>query len=377
MTPIDRRTFIKTASSGAVALGMTGLSGANLSAKSPVILGNNSVVKNNLPRWRGFNILQFFRPSFYDGFFPWPYEAVEQDFKWIADWGFDFVRLPISYRYYVNYNSYGAEPITPEETVSFNEDAIETIEQVVYLAHKYKLHVSINLHRAPGYCIINEGIKEPFDLWADVEAQQAFCLHWEMWAKRFKNVSTELLSFNLVNEPLTDKADTYRKVTIDCLEAIRRHNPKRMVIADGLNFDVAPNLEDLDLHQGCRGYNPGKISHFRNPWSGDINDSILPVWKKEDRKMLEEYYRPWIELKNRGIGVHCGECGSYNKTPHDVFIAWITDVLDILTTNDIGWALWNFRGSFGVLDSGRKDVAYENWYGHKIDRKLLDLLQNH
>ncbi len=56
-------------------------------------------------------------------------------------------------------------------------------------------------------------------------------------------------------------------------------------------------------------------------------------------------------------------------------LAWLRDVLEILTSNGIGLALWNFRGSFGILDSGRKDVQYEDFHGHKLDRKLLNLLQ--
>ena len=36
-----------------------------------------------------------------------------------------------------------------------------------------------------------------------------------------------------------------------------------------------------------------------------------------------------------------------------------------------------FRGDFGIMDSGRKDVDYEDWYGHKLDRKLLTLLQKY
>jgi endoglucanase len=40
----------------------------------------------------------------------------------------------------------------------------------------------------------------------------------------------------------------------------------------------------------------------------------------------------------------------------------------------IGWALWQLRGSFGLLDSGRKDVGYENYKGHQLDRKMLELL---
>ena len=85
-------------------------------------------------------------------------------------------------------------------------------------------------------------------------------------------------------------------------------------------------------------------------------------------------YKPWIALAQQGVGVHCGECGCWNKTPHDVFLAWFTDVLDILSQNGIGFSLWEFSGSFGVLDSGREDVDYEDWYGHKLDRKLLDML---
>jgi hypothetical protein len=55
----------------------------------------------------------------------------------------------------------------------------------------------------------------------------------------------------------------------------------------------------------------------------------------------------------------------------------MADTLDILKSYNIGIALWNFRGDFGVLDSRREDVAYEDWHGHKLDRKLLTLLQYH
>jgi hypothetical protein len=77
------------------------------------------------------------------------------------------------------------------------------------------------------------------------------------------------------------------------------------------------------------------------------------------------------------VGVHCGECGCWNKTPHDVFLAWFGDALDILTANKIGYSLWNFKGDFGILNSGRKDVDYEDWHGNKLDTKLLQLLKAH
>ncbi|HEY8896830.1 MAG TPA: glycosyl hydrolase family 5, partial [Niastella sp.] len=107
-----------------------------------------------------------------------------------------------------------------------------------------------------------------------------------------------------------------------------------------------------------------------------------PVWpgniggKYYSRAVMEEYYKPWLDLVKKGVGVHCGECGAWKTTPHDVFLAWFGDVLDILTTNGIGFALWELKGDFGILNSNRSDVQYEDFYGHKLDRKLLKLLQS-
>ena len=72
--------------------------------------------------------------------------------------------------------------------------------------------------------------------------------------------------------------------------------------------------------------------------------------------------------------MHCGECGCYTKTPHKVFLAWFRDVLEILTSHNIGYALWNMKGSFGIVDTGRQDAEYEDFGGHKLDKKLFDLL---
>jgi endoglucanase len=36
--------------------------------------------------------------------------------------------------------------------------------------------------------------------------------------------------------------------------------------------------------------------------------------------------------------------------------------------------MWNLRGDFGIVDSGRADVAYEAFGEHKLDRRMLELL---
>jgi aryl-phospho-beta-D-glucosidase BglC (GH1 family) len=392
MRTIDRRSFVKTAGLGGTLIGLSG-------SVSAFGLSSSDKKQNILPRWRGFNLLDFYtsKPLIL------PRQnsknrSNEEDFKWMSDWGFDFVRIPVQYPCYINFDQ-GADKekrILPEEVLSFNEQAIEEIEKLVFMANNYGMHVSLNLHRVPGFCI-NAGFYEPFNLWKDDAAQMALFAHWEMWAKRFKNISGKKLSFDLINEPcfredMNDQfgkktaipGDLYRKIVQGCLDVILKYNPERLVLADGNNGGgaVTPELKDLKVAQSCRGYHPGSVSHYRAPWVWkNPNDAPKPVWpgiigsKEYNRKSLEEFYRPWIELAAQGVGVHCGECGCYKETPHEVFLAWISDVLGILTENNIGWAFWNFKGDFGVLNSGRKDVEYEDWYGNKLDRKMLEVLK--
>ncbi|MDR0328328.1 MAG: hypothetical protein LBI05_08545, partial [Planctomycetaceae bacterium] len=101
---------------------------------------------------------------------------------------------------------------------------------------------------------------------------------------------------------------------------------------------------------------------------GEVKDR---AWLK--RTMIE----PWTEAQKLGIGVMVGEFGAHQFTPHDVVLRWLEDMLINWKEAGWGWAMWNFRGSFGIFDSGRSDVAYENFQGHKLDRKMLQLLQKY
>ena len=91
--------------------------------------------------------------------------------------------------------------------------------------------------------------------------------------------------------------------------------------------------------------------------------------------LAEKCVVPFRTLQAKGVGVMVGEFGAFNKTPHPIVLRWMSDCLANWKDAGWGWALWNFRGSFGVLDSGRADVRYEDFHGHKLDRKMLDLLQ--
>ena len=72
-----------------------------------------------------------------------------------------------------------------------------------------------------------------------------------------------------------------------------------------------------------------------------------------------------------------GEFGCNNGTSYGTAFAWMEHCLKLWKYKNIGWALWNLRGRFGIMDSGRKDVAYEDFNGHKLDRTMLELLRRY
>jgi aryl-phospho-beta-D-glucosidase BglC (GH1 family) len=373
-----RRGFLKTAV--AATAGITCGTVTKVSAE-------RKPAQTAIPRWRGFNLVDFFQ-AFSRG------ERSagmvrEDDLKWIRDWGFDFIRMPMDYWLWIDTNWRQTKTLSPDDMCKIKEEAMEKVDRTVELGIKYGLHVSLNFHRAPGYCINNPG-REPFVLWSDKRAEEAFVFHWNMFAKRYRGVSVKDLSFNLVNEAPRVRegymsAEDYRRVMTRATKAIRKHTHDRIIIIDGLSVGnkVVENMIPTGVAQSVHAYTPGGISHYRASWVDRNRSFPTPTWPllnkdgsvKYDRAKLEAHYAPWAELAGKGIGVHCGEAGCYNKTPYEVFYAWFADVMDILKGHGIGYALWNFRGSFGVLDSGRTDIEMEDWYGHKLDRRLLTLLQ--
>lgn len=319
---------------------------------------------NPIPRWRGFNLTEM---QFAGGA-----EAFrEEDFRWIAGWGFDFVRLPVSYTHWIR----GGDPFAVDEA------GFARVDDAIEFGERHGVHVSLCLHRAPGYCV-NDERREPFDLWRDAAAGDAFCLHWHTMARRYRGVSPERLSFGLLNEPPRPglwgfTRGRHSRVIRAAVDAIRRVDAGRLLILDGLNYGrlPCPELADLpNVAQSCRAYDPVRLSHYRADWMRGADRWRLPRWPIKGVD-LGRAYAPWASLIERGVGVHCGEAGCHRHTPHAVFLAWLGEILAILQRGGIGWALWNFRGPFGVLDSGRADVAYTAWRGHRLDAELLSLLR--
>lgn len=367
---MQRREFIRTAAAAATTT-VAGLSMTNLSSAASVPLTRD-------PRWRGFNLLEFFGGG-------GPARAFrESDFERMAEWGFNFARIPMSYWQW-------SRP-DPARWLTIDEKPFALLDQVVAHGREYGVHINLNLHRIPGYCI-NGRDREPFDLFdgpAEKRAQalDAACHHWRFIARRYRDVPSALLSFDLINEPPHITGAAYREVVAPLVAAIRAENPDRLIVADGIDVGrtPVPEIVDLNLMQSARGYDPMEVSHFRAGWvPGYTVDSWpQPAWpmtvrgERIDRAVLHErLVKPWKAIEAQGVKVHVGEWGCYNHTPHAIALAWMQDLLELWQEAGWGWALWNLRGDFGVLDSGRKDVRYESFKGHQLDRAMLELLRAH
>jgi aryl-phospho-beta-D-glucosidase BglC (GH1 family) len=471
-----------------------------------------------LPTFRGFNLLNMFiRGSSDDK----PFN--EKDFQTISEWGFNFVRIPMDYRILIKGNDWN----------EINENAIERLDKAIEYGKKNNIHVCINLHRAPGYTVAAPG--EKTDLWTEKEPQEAFARMWGYFAERYKEIPSERLSFNLVNEPPNIDEDVYAAVMKKAVDAIRTIDPTRLIIADGREYGSKPSnmIRELGLAQATRGYYPNTVSHYKAEWIEGASDYSAPVWPlvsvpgylysltkkdiprsmysishdfngayyldvnvgtvsrearlvvKADGRIIydklfvcgpgngewttvvhnqewniyqnifnkdyrievpsgtklltievtdgdwmsvndmkftpvkkngnekafsltpnnndwgkeinpviidsngtllsteinrawlwDNVFKQWEDYIGNG-GIIVGEWGAYNKTPHDIVLRWMEDNLIIFKEHRLGWALWNFSGSFGVVNSGRADVKYENHNGYMLDRKMLELLQKY
>jgi endoglucanase len=322
----------------------------------------------HLPRWRGFNLVERFSADHPDR----NTAFLEEDFERIASWGFDFVRLPMDYRTWTD----------PSEPRRLDEDVLRDVDRAVSWGERYGIHVDINFHRAPGYCVNRP--KEPTELWTDAETQDLCAHQWAVFAERYRGVPNERVSFNLLNEPMDVDEETHNRVIRRLIEAIRAVDVDRLIIVDGLDLGWTPifGLAGDGVAQSLHSYDPWRISHHGAPWFPGAEEWDEPSWPLRgvpamvDRDALRrQRIRPWKSLEERGVGIHVGEFGTFNRTPHAVALAWMSDCLSLFREAGWGWSLWNLRGAYGPVDSGRLDVEYEALEGHLLDREMLEILR--
>lgn len=325
----------------------------------------------------GFNFLWMFSKGPHN---PQPGVPDLRELEFIAGEGFNFVRIPTDYRFWTKDFDY----LHPDEAV------MEKIDGYIETCNSLGLHVCLNIHRAPGYCI-NAPHLEKHNLWRDEPAKEGFCFLWTNWAKRYKGISNDRLSFDLVNEP-SDQPPTHPCSRGDHEALIRRTiaeirdvDPSRMIVIDGFDGGgtALPELADAGVIHSGRGYYPFQVSHYRAEWVKGAENWAMPEYPGQvapgehaDKESIKRFYAPWREVEAKGVEVHIGEFGCYNKIPNETALRWFEDLISVFAEYGWGYSLWNFKGSFGVAEHGRPGTKYEDYKGMKVDRAMLDILKS-
>lgn len=306
-----------------------------------------------------------------------PEPVDEKALDFLAAFGFNFVRVPLDYRFWTKDFDY----FHPDESI------FGYIDQYVQACRSRGIHLCLNLHRAPGFCT-NRNDLEQHNLWRDEIARNAFVFLWENFACRYQGVPNEYLSFDLVNEPpspgehgMTRK--NHAALIRRTVAAIRAIDPCREIVIDGLGggYYAMPELASLDVIHSGRGYQPMPVTHHKAGWWSGHKRAPKPrypylLWQGRfwSRNTLRNSYWQWRRVEKRGAKIHIGEFGCFNYTSNDVATRWLRDLLSIYKEFGWGYALWNFKGPFGIIDHGRPNSTFESLLGYNVDRAQLDLL---
>ncbi len=308
------------------------------------------------------------------------------DIALMAKLGFDNVRLSID-----------ATPLEgwPYGKDGLNAEFVGRLDKAVDTMLADGLAVTIDLHPEEGYKERirsgNEGVDRMTSLWRRLAAHYA-------------SRDPERVFFEIMNEP--EVSDPYRWAGIQArvAAAIREVAPQNTIIATGPNYsDIQDLLTQHPLADGNVIYNfhfydPHEFTHQGAGWGVGwwrsthgipypAEESSMAALVKEvpdlaNRVALKRYWLDrWdghrIRLmmdeaaewgKANGVPLICNEFGVYREHSDETSrMNWIRDVRTALDADGIGWAMWDYRGGFGV-------VWKEDGQPAKVDEKVVEAL---
>jgi endoglucanase len=318
---------------------------------------------------RGINVSHWFSQS------PNDYSAHhtaavtdDGDIALIARMGFDNVRLSID-----------ATPLeqAPVDASGLNADFMARLDHALDTMLAQGLAVQVDLHP-----------EDPFkmQLRTGDAAVDHFTALWRKLAAHYANRNPDLIFFEVMNEP--EQNDPYRWAGIQAraAAAIREVAPRNTIIATGPNYsDIVDLLTQHPLGDGnviytFHFYDPHEFTHQGASWAtswwrythgipypaaeDSMQDLLKEVPDPANRYALELYWLDhWdahrIQLlideaaawaQNNRVPLICNEFGAFRQfTDATSRNAWIHDVRTALEADHIGWAMWDYRGNFGVV----------------------------
>ncbi len=218
------------------------------------------------------------------------------------------------------------------------------------------------------------------------EFVERFADFWSMVAKRYAPLDPDRVFFEILNEP--EMRDAYRWYGVEAklAAAVRRSAPLNTIIAAGARWDDDDDLvfleplPDTNVVYVFHFYEPHIFTHQGATWgayywhwlkglhypSSPENAAQVATLLPEARDRMQvirygqdhwDASRVEAEInqaadwaKQHGVPLICNEFGVFRdfSEPPDRN-AWIKDVRTSLERHNIGWAMWDYSGNFGVV----------------------------
>jgi hypothetical protein len=291
-----------------------------------------------------------------------------EDIALMARLGFDHVRLSIDA---------GALEQSFGGSAGPTADYLTRLDRAVDAMLADGLAVEIDLHPADAY-------KQ--QLRTSDDAVELFTTLWRKLAAHYADRDPERVFFEILNEPEVSDAWRWAGIQAHVAAAIRQVAPRHTLIATGANYSDIRDLLRLEpLADGNVIYNfhfyePHEFTHQGANWglawwksthaipypaaSVDMQALLREVPDAADRFDLENYFldgwnarhiqalideaADWARAHH--VPLLCNEFGAYRAYADPASRAnWIRDTRTALEADGIGWAMWDYRGGFGVV----------------------------
>ena len=280
----------------------------------------------------------------------------EPDFRQIAAWGFDHVRLPIDYN------------VIQNEDGSMKEAGLARIDAALALCDKYGLHAVLDLHKTPGFSFdAQEGEAGFFD---SAAYQERFYAIWECFAARYGDRSDRVM-FELLNE-LTEAAflPGWMRIARECVRRIRRLAPETGILLGSYQWNSVSTVQYLDppfdsrVFYNFHCYDPHAFTHQGAYWEApyrDISERIAFADSGVSPAYFEELFASALEkAAAEGTELYCGEYGVIDVVPPEEALPWFRAIHQVFEKHGIGRSVWSYKEmDFGLADARMDAVRDE------------------
>ncbi len=219
----------------------------------------------------------------------------------------------------------------------------------------------------------------------DDDFVERFADFWRMVAKHYASWDSERIFFEILNEP--EMSDPYRWYGVEAklAAAIRQGSRTHTILATGARWDddgdliFLEPLRDPNVIYVFHFYEPHIFTHQGATWSvyywhwleglhypsdpqnaAHVAQSLPDAVHRLDviRYGQDHWDASRIEAeinqaadwaKRNNVPLVCNEFGAYRKVDPQDRVAWIKNVRTSLERHNIGWAMWDYSGSFGVV----------------------------